>query len=107
MWNPKSDDQIGFSIRWSLCMYNGAKNIMKMKYIFVENGLWNIFKREHVNQDDLFWSNTPALYSDDCLKTDWQPPADCLEDQGAFNNYMDKMRGEGVKKCLFLSTLKV
>ena len=24
-----------------------------------------------------------------------------------FNNYVNKMRGEGVKKCLFLSTLKV
>ena len=27
--------------------------------------------------------------------------------KGAFNNYVDKMRGGGVKKCLFLSTLKV
>ena len=27
--------------------------------------------------------------------------------KGAFNNYVDKMRGEGVKKCLFLSTLRV
>mgnify|MGYP001209022383 CR=1 FL=1 len=26
---------------------------------------------------------------------------------GAFNNYVDKIRGEGVKKCLFLSTLRV
>ena len=26
---------------------------------------------------------------------------------GAFNNYVDKMRGERVKKCLFLSTLRV
>ena len=24
-----------------------------------------------------------------------------------FNNYVDKMRGEAVKKCLFLSTLRV
>ena len=28
-------------------------------------------------------------------------------DNGAFNNYVDKMRGEEVKKCLFLSTLRV
>ena len=27
--------------------------------------------------------------------------------KGPFNNYVDKMRGEGVKKCLFLSTLRV
>ena len=27
--------------------------------------------------------------------------------KGAFNNYVDKMRGEGVKKCLFLSMLRV
>ena len=27
--------------------------------------------------------------------------------KGAFNNYVDKIRGEGVKKCLFLSTLRV
>ena len=27
--------------------------------------------------------------------------------KGAFNNYVDKMRGERVKKCLFLSTLRV
>ena len=27
--------------------------------------------------------------------------------QGPFNNYGDKMRGGGVKKCLFLSTLRV
>ena len=27
--------------------------------------------------------------------------------QGAFNNYVDKMRGEGAKKCLFLSTNRV
>ena len=27
--------------------------------------------------------------------------------KGAFNNYVDKMRGEGVKKCQFLSTLRV
>ena len=27
--------------------------------------------------------------------------------KGPFNNYVDKMRGEGVKKCLFLSTLMV
>ena len=26
---------------------------------------------------------------------------------GPFTNYVDKMRGEGVKKCLFLSTLRV
>ena len=27
--------------------------------------------------------------------------------KGSFNNYVDKMRGEGVKKCLFLSPLRV
>ena len=27
--------------------------------------------------------------------------------RGPFNNYGDKMRGEGVKKCLFLSMLRV
>jgi hypothetical protein len=27
--------------------------------------------------------------------------------KGAFNNYVDKMRGKGFKKCLFLSTLMV
>ena len=27
--------------------------------------------------------------------------------KGLFNSYVDKMRGEGVKKCLFLSTLRV
>ena len=26
---------------------------------------------------------------------------------GPFNNYVDKMREEGLKKCLFLSTLRV
>ena len=26
--------------------------------------------------------------------------------KGPFNNYVDKMRGEGVKKCLFLFTLR-
>ena len=96
MWNPKSNDQIGFSIRWSSCMYNGAKNIMKLKYIFV---LWTIFKQEHMNQDDLFWSNTPVLFlwlpenwptianqlqddcwwlHDNCLMTAWWLPDNCL-----------------------------
>ena len=27
--------------------------------------------------------------------------------KGSFNNYVDKMREEGVKKCLFLSTLRL
>ena len=27
--------------------------------------------------------------------------------KGAFNNYVDKMRGGGGQKCLFLSTLRV
>ena len=27
--------------------------------------------------------------------------------KGSFNNYVDKMRGEGVKNCLFLSMLRV
>ena len=27
--------------------------------------------------------------------------------KGPFNNYVDKMRGEGVRKCLFLSTLRI
>ena len=27
--------------------------------------------------------------------------------KGPFNNYVDKMKEEGVKKCLFLSVLKV
>ena len=27
--------------------------------------------------------------------------------RGPFNNYVEKMRGEGVKKCLFVSTLRV
>ena len=30
-----------------------------------------------------------------------------LHTWGPFNNYVDKMRGEGVKKCLFLSSLRV
>ena len=28
-------------------------------------------------------------------------------DMGPFNNYVDKMRRDGVKKCLILSTLMV
>ena len=27
--------------------------------------------------------------------------------KGPFNNYVDKIRGQGLKKCLFLSTLRV
>ena len=27
--------------------------------------------------------------------------------KGPFNDYVDKMRGEGVKKCVFLSTLGI
>ena len=27
-------------------------------------------------------------------------------DMGPFNNYMDEIRGEGVQKCMFLSTLR-
>ena len=27
--------------------------------------------------------------------------------KGSFNNYLDELRGEGVRKCLFLSTLRV
>ena len=30
-----------------------------------------------------------------------------LTHKGSFNNYVDKMRGEGVKKRRFLSTLRV
>ena len=33
--------------------------------------------------------------------------ASSASSQGSFNNYVDKMRGEGVKKYLFLSTLRV
>ena len=40
-----------------------------------------------------------------------QPKAPALENdpvsKGALNNYVDKMRGEGGQKCLFLSTLRV
>ena len=40
------------------------------------------------------WGNDPNIDLDTVFK-------------GPFNDYVDKMRGEGVKKCLFLSTLRV
>ena len=35
------------------------------------------------------------------------PSKDGMDDKGSFNNYVDKMRGEGVKECMFLSTPRV
>ena len=43
-----------------------------------------------------------------CIQTRAGRPLFLLRSaKGAFNNYVDKMRGEGVKKCLFLSTRRV
>ena len=73
---------------------------LKQKLAQLQGLLTNYLGGEPINNHP----NNPSL--DASVTTELASPTQ-TEGKGPFNNCVDKIRGEGVKKCLFLSTLRV